>query len=213
MIAVMRARKEDTLIDSCHKKPSIAVTPKKERKNKAIVKYVVKKNMPNDPKVDKFKAFELYFLKNVSLTDIAKSFNCSVPYIHKIIQPFKNLIADPQTLGIYEKNKTRILSTAEIEILKNMVNPETLKKASGNNLAYMFQQVFNANRLEKGQSTANISIRTQSASEYANDSEQLQTNASNPDPQNDEKDNNINIMQADAVSADNSADDTESSDV
>ncbi len=118
--------------------------------------------------IDKSKIVDLYFLKKVSITDIAKVLDCSPAYIFSVIKPFRNLLADDSTLQAFEKNKSKILTTAEMKILNELLRDDKLKEASANNLAYAFQQMFNANRLEKNQSTQNIAVVTQSAAQYSN---------------------------------------------
>jgi hypothetical protein len=53
-----------------------------------------------------------------------------------------------------------LLETGELEVLSQMVKKETIEKASGNNLAYMFTQVHQARRLEAGESTTNIALHS-----------------------------------------------------
>jgi hypothetical protein len=50
-----------------------------------------------------------------------------------------------------------LLNALEMEIFKEMVDSDTLKKASLNNKAYAYKVLFEARRLTKGESTANVS--------------------------------------------------------
>lgn len=54
--------------------------------------------------------------------------------------------------------KRKLLSSAELKILEKLMDDETIKAATLNNAAYAFQNLFNANRLVSGKSTANIDI-------------------------------------------------------
>ena len=54
------------------------------------------------------------------------------------------------------------MNGVELKMLENLADDGRLKKASVNNLAYAFQNLHNARRLESGQSTANVGINIES---------------------------------------------------
>lgn len=64
----------------------------------------------------------------------------------------------------WERNKGDILSGVEMMTVSQMMDNDVLKKASFNNLAYGLGVVNNINRLHRGQSTDNISVKALSAS-------------------------------------------------
>ncbi|GJQ48606.1 helix-turn-helix domain-containing protein [uncultured Candidatus Kuenenia sp.] len=109
-------------------------------------------------KIDIGRALELRFKNGMSYGEIARHFGVSKSYVHGILQRFTNLIREPEELEFYEKYKTKLLSSAELKILEKLMDDETIKGATLNNAAYAFQNLFNANRLERGKSTANIDI-------------------------------------------------------
>ena len=74
-------------------------------------------------------------------------------YISKL-----ELLEDPEKMRHFVDNKSKILTAVEGEILDYLVNPDQLKKASVNNLAYALQNIHNINRLEQGKATQNINI-------------------------------------------------------
>ncbi|MBZ0241980.1 MAG: hypothetical protein K8F24_02080 [Bacteroidales bacterium] len=94
----------------------------------------------------------------MSYGEIARHFGVAKSYVHGVLQKFTNLIREPEELEFYEKYKTKLLSSAELKILEKLMDDETIKGATLNNAAYAFQNLFNANRLERGKSTANIDI-------------------------------------------------------
>jgi hypothetical protein len=63
-------------------------------------------------------------------------------------------------LPYYESARSQLLSAAELRILNHLTDKEALQKTSANGLAYAFKQVFDARRLERNLSTANISQST-----------------------------------------------------
>jgi len=68
------------------------------------------------------------------------------------------LIDDPQANKAFAQNQVSILQGTERVLIGNILDPEKLKKASVNNLAYAFQQVHNARRLEAGMSTEQVDV-------------------------------------------------------
>jgi len=66
---------------------------------------------------------------------------------------------DPKRLEEYRGSRIQILTGIEAELLRHLADPDRLKKASINNLAYAFYQINNARRLEEGRSTQNLDMR------------------------------------------------------
>ncbi|MCF6155694.1 MAG: hypothetical protein E3K36_10660 [Candidatus Brocadia sp.] len=104
-------------------------------------------------KIDVEEALKLRIKHRLSFEEIGKRFDCSAQAVQQRLSKFLAILKDPDVLRAYEENKSAILSSIEMEMLQKMLDPETLQKASLNNTAYTFQQVFNANRLTKGQAT------------------------------------------------------------
>ena len=67
---------------------------------------------------------------------------------------------DKEKIQAFREKKLEVYDATLLEILTYMVKPEVLKKASGNNLAYMGGQVHQMRRLEAGESTTNIALHT-----------------------------------------------------
>ena len=67
--------------------------------------------------------------------------------------------AGSQTAGRIPWSRIQILTGIEAELLRHLADPDRLKKASINNLAYAFYQINNARRLEEGRSTQNLDMR------------------------------------------------------
>ena len=104
-------------------------------------------------KVNLKEAVKLKLNHNLTCEQIAKLQGCSKSAVHKQLQS----LLPTQTTELYQKNKADILSEAQLKVILNM-DPERLKSASLNNLAYTFQNLFNCERLERGQSTQNIDV-------------------------------------------------------
>jgi hypothetical protein len=62
-------------------------------------------------------------------------------------------------LQAYRVEEASILERLRMALLENMSDPERLAKASVNNLAFAFRQLFDAGRLLRGESTQNLGLR------------------------------------------------------
>jgi len=112
-------------------------------------------------KIDIRKAFNLKFVKGRTYQEIADKFGCSPQSVHKALSKFKVLIEDPKIIETYRANAGKVLNAVEFKLLENLVEQNKLKSASLNNVAYAFQQIHNARRLEEGLSTGNLAINVE----------------------------------------------------
>lgn len=134
-------------------------------------KQALKKNNPSvnehgNSIIDVGKALKLRLVNNLSYQQIANQVFIDTGHkidktaVFKRLKPFERLIKDPEAIQAYESNKEDLLSAVEMKLLVEMLNTSKLKSASLNNVAYAFQQIFNANRLQRDKSTANLSVRS-----------------------------------------------------
>ena len=120
------------------------------------------------PPLDVTKALKLRINNHLSYNEIGQLLGgYNKQTVHKALQPFLGMIADPEARAAYKESKADVLEGAQLKIVSNLVDEDKLKKASVNNLAYAAQSLDNMIRLERGQSTANIS--------YADHSKALST--------------------------------------
>jgi len=108
-------------------------------------------------KIDRGKVLELR-MRGLSHREIAEYFGVSKSAITYILAKLKPVLENVDLVHTYENAKPQLLSAMEFTLLSYLANPETLSKASANNLAYAFDRLFQANRLTRGQATANIDI-------------------------------------------------------
>jgi hypothetical protein len=107
--------------------------------------------------VDVSKALTLRLQNKLSYRQIATQLNVSKSAIWKRLKPFEQALKDPGTNHAYDDNRAMLLNALEMGIFESMVDGASLKKASFNNQAYGLKIISEARRLEKGESTANIS--------------------------------------------------------
>ena len=134
----------------------------------------IDKRTKNGKKLDLSEVIKLKDVNNLSYNQIGKQLGYSGPYIHKAYNKFKDLVQDTDTSNNFSDNRVRILSSIEMNMLQDMVDKDKRTKASLNNVAYAFNQIHTARRLEEGKGTAggvtvNIEIAYQEATDRSRD--------------------------------------------
>lgn len=106
--------------------------------------------------------------------EIADKFGVTRQAIHQKLQHIASYLS-PEAMQAYEHSKGRALSVAEQVLLESIIDKAKLEKASLNNIAYAFQQVYSANRLEQGKATENIGVAMllQDSQQARNEAEEL----------------------------------------
>ena len=84
--------------------------------------------------------------------EIAQAIQCSWQNVDNTLRKYQ---IDPNASKSFKEHRAEILAGMQERIISQL-DDERLKKASVNNLAYAYQQFHSAERLERGQSTANI---------------------------------------------------------
>ena len=121
--------------------------------------------------MDYSKALKLRLLNGLSYNEIAKACGVHKSTVVNGLKPFLSLLRNPQAREAYKANKSDLLTAAEMHIVGKIANPQAIKKASINNLAYAANTLYNMNRLEQDLSTNNVSVMH--ATDYTKDIEAL----------------------------------------
>lgn len=95
--------------------------------------------------------------RGIPLADISKVVDAPVSTVHSRIQRFRNAFPELEEIHDYMTAKSQLFKAVELRLLKSLMDKTDDPKATINGLAYAFKQVFDAGRLESGQSTANVS--------------------------------------------------------
>ena len=132
----------------------------------------IDKRTKNGKKLDIRKVLKLKDVNGLSFAEIARALDYSEPYIHKVYKAFKSFMPSGEISESYETNRSNLLSGMEYKLLQNLAKEDKLKKASLNNVAYAFNQIHTARRLEEGKGiaggvTVNIEIAYQEATELS----------------------------------------------
>lgn len=117
--------------------------------------------LPQRPqsKFDLATALKLRYENGLSYNLIAKFLNVAPMAVYKQLKRFENLIHDSETINNFKEKRTDILTGLELTLLAWMAKEDKLKNATVNQIAYAFQQVFNARRLEEQKATSITDIQ------------------------------------------------------
>jgi len=95
----------------------------------------------------------------MSITDICKFIGITRKTFYTKFNPIIKLIKDKDIISTFNDKRSLVLDTLEITLLDQMHNKKKLDAASINNLAYAFDKIYTASRLEKNLSTSNTMIK------------------------------------------------------
>ena len=114
---------------------------------------------PRQRKFDHGMALELA-IQGWRYRDIAIRCKVSEPAVKQALSKYQHLLNDlqPGALEAYRAKRSDLMTAVERELMCSLIDPARLAKASLNNAAYAYTQVFNSRRLEEGKSTENKSI-------------------------------------------------------
>ena len=119
----------------------------------------VQRNYPPN-KINLEEAFKLRYKNGLTYQEIADHYGVTKSSVFQRLEKITNLLPDPEEIENYRQHKAMMLDGLEYKVYENMLNPEKLKDASFNNLAYGFQNICTQNRLEKGLATDRLDIQT-----------------------------------------------------
>lgn len=107
--------------------------------------------------VDVGKALKLRLNNQLSYAQIGELLGASKQMIHQALQPFLGLLDNPEAIQGYRDNKAVLLDSVQLQMITDMIDKEKRQKATLGNAAYAAKQLDDMIRLERGQSTNNIS--------------------------------------------------------
>jgi len=134
----------------------------------------IDKRTKNGKKLDLGEVIKLRDVSGLSFDKISAITGYAKPYIHRAYTEFKSLLKDSDLTNVFNENRVNILSSIELNMLQDLGDEDKRKKASLNNVAYAFNQIHTARRLEEGKGTAggvtvNIEIAYQEATDRSRD--------------------------------------------
>lgn len=100
------------------------------------------------------KAIEMR-LKGISLADIGKYFGISRQAVHVHLKPYVD--SEDINLEIWKEKRADILAGKQATAL-SLLTEDDIKKASAKDKSLIFAILYDKERLERGQSTSNVSV-------------------------------------------------------
>ena len=106
------------------------------------------------------KVLKLRFVDNLSVPDIAKLMSLGIQVIRGMIEPFKVIMENPEQIRQFKKYEPHILDGVRMLMVQGMMDQLTdekrRKKMDLSRLTYGFGILYDKQRLERGESTANV---------------------------------------------------------
>jgi hypothetical protein len=114
----------------------------------------IDKRTKNGKKLDLSKLIELREVNGLPFEKIGKILNYDHTYLWRQYEKFKDVIQPSEITKSYSNNRIKILNSLELNMLHDLANEGKREKASLNNVAYAFNQIHTARRLEEGKGVA-----------------------------------------------------------
>lgn len=108
-------------------------------------------------KIDPVKAYQMRVVNRLTFQQIADHMDVTKTAVIQRLKQFSNLIHNAEDKAKYEAIRTHALTTLEEQLIASLADPDKHSKASLNNLAYTFDKIHQARRLEEDKSVANSS--------------------------------------------------------
>ncbi|NIP32788.1 hypothetical protein GWN26_08475 [Candidatus Saccharibacteria bacterium] len=131
-----------------------------------------KSRVPATSKYDFRKLFRLRYQNQLTLDEISELSGVPRSTLSMWYAEVDKFIKNPEALSIYDRNKPQFLKAIEYELLSELMDTDKRKKASLNNVAYAFQQIHVARRLEEGLSTGNLAVNVEKTLQTAHEKAQ-----------------------------------------
>lgn len=109
-------------------------------------------------KIDIGEALKLRLLNRLSFGQIARLMGVSKQSVEARLSKLLRLLSNAELIEDYVIKRGKILTSAEMELLYHMVDPEKLERAGLGELSKAFAQVANQRRLSLGESTQNLGV-------------------------------------------------------
>lgn len=97
-------------------------------------------------------------LKNVPPSEISKAIDVPVRTVKDHLAKFRKKFKELGAVKEYEASKQQLLSATELRMLKSLNDESKHKKASLSSVAFAFEKLHQAGRLERNQSTKNLAV-------------------------------------------------------
>jgi len=103
-------------------------------------------------------AWRLRLQHGLSYVEIGRYFQCHKSAAERACKKLEQLRLDPNHIAAFRATKGEMLEGGQLRLLASLMDEKKLRKATTNQVAFAFSKVSEQLRLERGESTANVSI-------------------------------------------------------
>lgn len=153
-------------------------------------------------KFDHARALQLRIREKLTYDEIAERLNTTTAHVHTSLKKFLKYLEEPGDLYAYQENKPDLLETMELKLLtylSDLLNDR--KCASVKDISLALKVVSELARLNKGQSTSNVSVLLKSIEEAHKDPLSTNKAAECPTPQNESLNSSGSLTQTETPKA------------
>jgi transcriptional regulator with XRE-family HTH domain len=111
-------------------------------------------------KIDVLEAYRLRTQHGLTHQQIADHLGVAKASVTQRLAQFSAMVHTPAEKQQFDSIRVQALTSIEEQLMSCLLQPDKLAKASLNNVAYAFQQIHTARRLEEGKATENVSVLT-----------------------------------------------------
>lgn len=104
-------------------------------------------------KIPLAEALKFRYQNKLTLREIAERYNVTESAVHQRLEKFTNMLLAPDEAEAFREQEIEILRNVRFKITNEMLNPDKLKDASINNLAYAHSNLFRDESILSGRPT------------------------------------------------------------
>lgn len=111
------------------------------------------------------------YFSGLPIKDIAEKYNITSQTVLKQLRRITAIMEEytPEELEALREQKANLIDATQFKIIQEMNKEDKIRRASLKDLAFSFEKLYNANRLERGQSTENVAIKQERFVEIVKD--------------------------------------------
>jgi len=109
-------------------------------------------------RIDIGRAWQLRIVNKLTYDEIAAKLGCSVSGVYEALEKLDKLMPDPEAREAFSRSKAEVLEAVQLKLTASLVDPAKISKATLGNVAYAVSKLHDMTRLERNQSTSNVSV-------------------------------------------------------
>jgi hypothetical protein len=109
---------------------------------------------------DTAKAWKMRVINKLTYEEIGKQLGVPHQTVYSRLKKLDHLLPDPEQREAFQQSKTDIFEHAQMVLTASLLQPAKIQKATLGNVAYAVSKLNDMIRLDRGQSTSNVSVLT-----------------------------------------------------